>query len=156
MRRPPARRRQSTSRTLNCAGSLPRVSYKPTYTTHTTYATHPITCTNRFDHQRCLSCVSCVDCVGCVSCDGESSLPKGSQIMSFEWPAALWGFVVIAALLALYVRILVRPARTPVAWTTVGGARLAAGTGSRFRRHAAAGAFAAPLPLLLLAAARAP
>ena len=74
--------------------------------------------------------------------------------MSFEWPAALWGFVVIAALLALYVRILVRPARTPVAWTTVGVARLAAGTGSRFRRHAAAGAFAAALALIVLAAAR--
>lgn len=74
--------------------------------------------------------------------------------MFFAWPAALWGLVVVGTLGFLYLRVLLRPARMPVAWTTVTATRTATGAGSPFRRHLAAGAFGAALILTVLAAAR--
>lgn len=46
--------------------------------------------------------------------------------MFFAWPAALWGLVLVGAFGLIYLRVLARPARIPVAWTTVASARIAA------------------------------
>lgn len=74
--------------------------------------------------------------------------------MTFLWPAALWGLLVVAALIALYLHLLARPARTPVVWSMAQVAKLAMGAHGRWRRHAAAVSFATALVLIVLAAAR--
>jgi Ca-activated chloride channel family protein len=74
--------------------------------------------------------------------------------MVFLWPAVLWGLLLVPALVVLYLRLLARPARTPVIWSTAPAAKLAMAARSPLRRHAAAACFAAAVAVIVFAAAR--
>jgi Ca-activated chloride channel family protein len=74
--------------------------------------------------------------------------------MAFWWPAVLWGLLLVPVLIVLYLRLLARPARTPVVWSTAPMAKLAMAEGSRFRRHVAAACFIAAVAIIVVAAAR--
>jgi len=74
--------------------------------------------------------------------------------MAFLWPAVLWGLLLVPALIVLYLRLLARPARTPVVWSTAPMAKLAMAALPPYRRHLAAACFGAALLVITIAAAR--
>lgn len=74
--------------------------------------------------------------------------------ITFLWPALLWGMLLIPLLALLYVRVLGRPARHPVSFSTQGTLAHAAAASSRYRRHVGAALFGVAAMLLVAAAAR--
>ncbi len=79
--------------------------------------------------------------------------PRDMRI-TFLWPALLWGLLLIPLLAMLYVRVLRRPARHPVTFSTQGTLAHAARASSRYRRHVGPALFGAAGILLVLSAAR--
>ncbi|MGH2426351.1 MAG: VWA domain-containing protein [bacterium] len=74
--------------------------------------------------------------------------------ITFLWPALLWGLLLIPLLAVLYVRVLRRPARHPVSFSTQGTIAHAAAASQRFRRHMGAALFGIGAMLLVLTTAR--
>ncbi|HET6782121.1 MAG TPA: VWA domain-containing protein [bacterium] len=74
--------------------------------------------------------------------------------ITFLWPTLLWGLLLIPLLAVLYVRVLRRPARHPVTFSTQRTLAHAAGASQRYRRHFGAALFGVAAMLLVLSAAR--
>ncbi len=73
--------------------------------------------------------------------------------MTWQWPAMLAGLLALPALAALYLAVLRRPPRSPVAYTRAALVARAADVG-RWRRHLPAALVAAGLGMVVLALAR--
>lgn len=73
-------------------------------------------------------------------------------MVSFTWPAALWGLLLLPLLVIVYLRVLGRPGRHPVTFATTGMLVLAASRSRR--RHLAAGMYLLGLAAIIVALAR--
>jgi len=71
-------------------------------------------------------------------------LANSTPMAIFIWPAFLWGLLLLPLLAVLYLRLLRRAARYPVAYSTTVFLRVATGRAA-WRRHLAAGLFLAGL-----------
>lgn len=78
-------------------------------------------------------------------------MPKRTTMVSFIWPGALWGLLLLPLLVILYLRILRRP-RHPVTFATTGLLALAARRSRR--RHLAAGLYLLGLAAIVITLAR--
>jgi len=82
------------------------------------------------------------------------NFPGDMTSITFLWPAVLWSILLIPLLAAVYVRVLRRPARHPVTFSTQSTLARAASASSPYRRHVGAALFGVAGVLLVLAAAR--
>ena len=74
--------------------------------------------------------------------------------MSFQWPEALWGLLLVPALVAAYLWLLRRRKRNAVRLASVALVRQAMGQGPGWRRHVPPALLLAAVAVLLLAAGR--
>lgn len=74
--------------------------------------------------------------------------------LTFQWPALLWGLLLVPLLVALYVRLLRRPPRHPILFPNALALAAAMARAGRFRRHLPPAIFLLGITAALVALAR--
>ena len=82
-----------------------------------------------------------------------SEVADGARV-SFLWPAALWLYLLIPALVAGYIWMLRRPPRERMTYSTLDLVAKAAAAGGRWRRHVPAAFYLATLCAVIFTVAR--